>query len=90
VPKAYTSLDAVLRGLRDRCRRPGHSATPALQQIQQVLAAGKHGHLRKAAVASLKHVDTLIEAERSSAKRILPIFHIATARPAEAEVPPQP
>jgi predicted dehydrogenase len=74
VPKTYNSLDAL-------CADPEIDvidlATPPhlhFQQIQQVLAAGKHVICEKPLVASLKHVDTLIEIENSSGKRILPIF----------------
>ncbi len=74
VPKVYHSLDEL-------CADPDihlvDLATPPhlhLQQIKQVLAAGKHVICEKPLVSSLAHVDELIEVERHSGKRILPIF----------------
>jgi predicted dehydrogenase len=73
-PKAYSSLEAL-------CADPEIDvidlATPPhlhFAQIQQVLSAGKHVICEKPLVASLKEVDTLIEVEKQSGKRILPIF----------------
>jgi predicted dehydrogenase len=43
-------------------------------QIQQVLAAGKHAICEKPLVGSLKQVDDLISAEADSGKRVMPIF----------------
>ena len=74
VPKTYNSLDAL-------CADPGIDvidlATPPhlhLAQIQQVLAAGKHVICEKPLVPSLRDVDFLIDVEKRSGKRILPIF----------------
>jgi predicted dehydrogenase len=74
VPKVYHSLDAL-------CVDPEIDvidlATPPhlhLAQIKQVLAAGKHVICEKPLVPSLKDVDELIEVERASGRRILPIF----------------
>ncbi|HEV7866320.1 MAG TPA: Gfo/Idh/MocA family oxidoreductase [Chthoniobacteraceae bacterium] len=74
IPKAYQSLDAL-------CADPEIDvidlATPPhlhLAQIRQVLAAGKHVICEKPLVSSLEHVDALVEVERASGKRILPIF----------------
>jgi predicted dehydrogenase len=44
------------------------------EQIQQVLAAGKHAVCEKPLVSSLREVDELGRAEKSSGKRIMPIF----------------
>lgn len=43
-------------------------------QIQQVLAAGKHAICEKPLVSSLKEADELAVAEAQSGKRIMPIF----------------
>ena len=74
VPKVFTSLDAL-------CADPDihviDLATPPhlhLAQIQQVLAAGKHVICEKPLVPSLRDVDLLVEVEKRSGKRILPIF----------------
>jgi predicted dehydrogenase len=74
VPKGFNSLDAL-------CSDPEIDvidlATPPhlhLQQIEQVLAAGKHVICEKPLVSSLRDVDRLIEAEKVSGRRILPIF----------------
>ncbi len=74
VPKTYTSL-------ADLCADPAVDvidlATPPhlhFAQIQQVLAAGKHVICEKPLVPSLSHVDQLVEIERASGRRILPIF----------------
>jgi predicted dehydrogenase len=44
------------------------------EQIQQVLAAGKHAVCEKPLVSSLHEVDELARAETNSGKRIMPIF----------------
>lgn len=44
------------------------------EQIQQVLAAGKHAICEKPLVGSLKEVDDLIRIEAESSKRVMPIF----------------
>ena len=74
VPKVYVSLDGL-------CADPAIDvidlATPPhlhLAQIRQVLAAGKHVICEKPLVASLQHVDELVDAESKSGRRILPIF----------------
>lgn len=43
-------------------------------QIQQVLAAGKHAICEKPLVSSLREVDALAQAEAKSGRRIMPIF----------------
>jgi predicted dehydrogenase len=43
-------------------------------QIQQVLAAGKHAICEKPLVSSLREVDVLARAETGSGRRIMPIF----------------
>ncbi len=74
VPITYNSLEAL-------CADPEVDvidlATPPhlhFDQIRQVLAAGKHVICEKPLVPSLQHVDRLIEIEKSSGKRVLPIF----------------
>jgi predicted dehydrogenase len=74
VSKVYTSLDDLCA---DSAIDVIDLATPPhlhLEQIQQVLAAGKHVICEKPLVASLKDVDALVEIERASSRRILPIF----------------
>jgi predicted dehydrogenase len=44
------------------------------EQVQQVLAAGKHAICEKPLVGSLKAVDELIAAEAQSGRRVMPIF----------------
>ena len=44
------------------------------EQIQQVLAAGKHAICEKPLVGSLKEVDELMRVEAESGKRVMPIF----------------
>jgi predicted dehydrogenase len=44
------------------------------EQVQQVLEAGKHAICEKPLVGSLRAVDELIRIERSSGRRIMPIF----------------
>ncbi len=44
------------------------------EQIQQVLAAGKHAICEKPLVGSLKQVDELMHVEAESGKRVMPIF----------------
>jgi predicted dehydrogenase len=44
------------------------------EQIQQVLAAGKHAICEKPLVGSLQAVDELMRIEASSGKRVMPIF----------------
>lgn len=44
------------------------------QQIQQVLAAGKHAICEKPLVSSVHEVDQLIEAEARAGRRVMPIF----------------
>jgi predicted dehydrogenase len=44
------------------------------EQIQQVLAAGKHAVCEKPLVSSLREVDELARAEANSGRRIMPIF----------------
>lgn len=75
VRKTYNSLDAL-------CADPDIDvidlATPPhlhFDQIQQVLAGGKHVICEKPLVPSIQHVDTLVEIEKAAGgKRILPIF----------------
>ena len=44
------------------------------EQIQQVLAAGKHAICEKPLVSSLREVDELARAEAASGRRIMPVF----------------
>lgn len=44
------------------------------QQVEQVLAAGKHAICEKPLVSSLQQVDALIAAEAHSGRRVMPIF----------------
>jgi predicted dehydrogenase len=44
------------------------------EQIQQVLAAGKHAICEKPLVSSLREVDELAQAEAGSGRRIMPVF----------------
>jgi predicted dehydrogenase len=44
------------------------------EQVQQVLAAGKHAICEKPLVGSLKAVDELIATEATAGKRVMPIF----------------
>src|SRR6266508_2744967 len=44
------------------------------EQIQQVLAAGKHAICEKPLVSSVQEVDQLIEAEARAGRRVMPIF----------------
>jgi predicted dehydrogenase len=50
------------------------------EQIQQVLAAGKHAICEKPLVGSLKDVDELIRVEAGAGKRIMPIFQYRFGR----------
>jgi len=43
-------------------------------QIQQVLAAGKHAICEKPLVSSIQQVDELVEAEARAGRRVMPIF----------------
>jgi predicted dehydrogenase len=50
---------------------PSHLHTP---QVKEVLAAGKHAVCEKPIGGSLREVDEIIEAEKKSGKRVMPIF----------------
>lgn len=50
---------------------PSHLHIP---QVKEVLAAGKHAVCEKPVGGSLKDVDAVIEAEKKSGKRVMPIF----------------
>ena len=74
VPQVIGSLDTLCRDpdldVIDICTPPHlHFA-----QIQQVLAAGKHAICEKPLVGSLRDADALIDAERASGRRLMPIF----------------
>jgi predicted dehydrogenase len=45
-----------------------------VEQVQQVLAAGKHAVCEKPVAGSLREVDELIRAAENSEKRVMPIF----------------
>jgi predicted dehydrogenase len=51
-----------------------------VEQVQQVLAVGKHVVCEKPVAGSLKEVDELIRAEAASEKRVLPIFQYRFGR----------
>jgi predicted dehydrogenase len=74
VPHATTSLAEL-------CRRDDidviHICTPSYlhyEQALQVLEAGKHVILEKPVAGSLSQVDELMEAEKKSGRRVMPIF----------------
>lgn len=74
VARVVSSLDELCRlaelDVIDICTPPHLH----FEQVQQVLAAGKHAVCEKPLVSSLHEVDELARAERNSGKRIMPIF----------------
>jgi predicted dehydrogenase len=69
------------KSLAELCRRDDidviHLCTPSYlhyEQALQVLEAGKHVILEKPVAGSLSEVDELMEAEKNSARRVMPIF----------------
>jgi len=74
VPSVVSSLDDLLR--RDDIDVIDLCTPPFLhfEQIQAVLKAGKHVVCEKPLVASLADVDALAVAEKTSGKRLMPIF----------------
>jgi predicted dehydrogenase len=74
-------IQCVVTDLADLCRMDDLDVidicTPPhlhFDQIQQVLAAGKHAICEKPLVSSLREVDELARAEARSGRRIMPIF----------------
>ena len=74
IPTAVAELDELCGrddiDVIDLCTPPHFH----FQQSQQVLAAGKHVICEKPLTGSVREVDLLIEAERQSGKRLMPIF----------------
>ncbi len=74
IPRVVTDLGELLRtdelDVVDLCTPPHLH----FEQIQQVLAAGKHAICEKPLVSSLREVDELERAEASSGRRVMPIF----------------
>jgi predicted dehydrogenase len=74
IPRVVTDLTELLRmddlDVVDICTPPHLH----FEQIQQVLAAGKHAICEKPLVSSLREVDELERAEARSRRRIMPIF----------------
>ncbi len=74
IPRVTTELAKLCRmddlDVIDICTPPHLH----FEQIQQVLAAGKHAICEKPLVSSLKEVDELIAAEARSGRRMMPIF----------------
>jgi predicted dehydrogenase len=74
IPRVVTDLGELCRmddlDVIDICTPPHLH----FEQIQQVLAAGKHAICEKPLVSSLREVDELARAEAASGRRIMPIF----------------
>lgn len=74
IPRFVTDLAELLRmddlDVIDICTPPHLH----FEQIQQVLASGKHAICEKPLVSSLREVDELKRVEASSGRRIMPIF----------------
>ena len=74
IPRLVTDLAELCRmddlDLIDICTPPHLH----FEQIQQVLAAGKHAICEKPLVSSLREVDELARAEAASGRRIMPVF----------------
>lgn len=74
IPLVVSSLDELCRvdelDIIDICTPPHLH----FEQVQQVLAAGKHAICEKPLVSSLREVDELGRAEARSGRRIMPIF----------------
>ena len=73
IPRLVTDLAELCRmdvDVIDICTPPHLH----FEQIQQVLAAGKHAVCEKPLVSSLREVDELMRVEAGSGRRIMPIF----------------
>jgi predicted dehydrogenase len=74
IPRVVTDLAELCRmddlDVIDICTPPHLH----FEQVQQVLAAGKHAICEKPLVSSLREVDELGRAEAASGRRIMPIF----------------
>ena len=74
IPRLVTDMAELCRmddlDLIDICTPPHLH----FEQIQQVLAAGKHAICEKPLVSSLREVDELARAEAASGRRIMPVF----------------
>jgi len=74
IPRFSTHIDELYRmddlDVIDLCT-PSHQH---LEQVQQVLSAGKHVVCEKPVAGSLRDVDELIRAAERSEKRVMPIF----------------
>ncbi|TME26044.1 MAG: Gfo/Idh/MocA family oxidoreductase, partial [Chloroflexi bacterium] len=73
IPRLVTDLAELCRmdvDVIDICTPPHLH----FDQIQQVLAAGKHAVCEKPLVSSLREVDELMRVEAGSGRRIMPIF----------------
>lgn len=74
IPRLVTDLAELCRmddlDVIDICTPPHLH----FEQLQQVLAAGKHAVCEKPLVSSLREVDELIRVEAASDRRIMPIF----------------
>lgn len=74
IPRFSTDIDELYRmgdlDVIDLCT-PSHQH---LEQVQQVLAAGKHVVCEKPVAGSLRDVDELIRTAEKSEKRVMPIF----------------
>src|SRR5207237_1170756 len=74
IPRVVTDLAELCRmddlDVIDLCTPPHLH----FEQIQQVLAAGKHAICEKPLVSSLREVDELIHVEAGSGRRIMPVF----------------
>jgi predicted dehydrogenase len=74
IPRVVTDLAELCRmddlDVIDLCTPPHLH----FEQIQQVLAAGKHAICEKPLVSSLREVDELAHAEARAGRRIMPIF----------------
>ena len=74
IPRLVTDMAELCRmddlDLIDICTPPHLH----FEQVQQVLAAGKHAICEKPLVSSLREVDELARAEAASGRRIMPVF----------------
>ena len=73
IPRLVTDLAELCRmdvDVIDICTPPHLH----FEQIQQVLAAGKHAVCEKPLVSSLREVDELMRVEAGSGRRVMPIF----------------
>ncbi|MBV9683748.1 MAG: Gfo/Idh/MocA family oxidoreductase, partial [Solirubrobacterales bacterium] len=74
IPRFVTDLSELLRmddlDVIDICTPPHLH----FEQIQQVLASGKHAICEKPLVSSLREIDELKRVEASSGRRLMPIF----------------